>query len=149
MIEAEWDFGENIQAITDIRKAVKDTPDILDAKALHLILYNNKNPVACGSLFFDKGCYYLAHLCVLPEHQQQHIGDMLIKLLLLKGFRMMAEKILCITPAEYSGFLKKYGFCSLEEISGKITMEVTPATLIIQSKCGQDCSKCLNKDSCQ
>lgn len=150
MIESKWDFGENIAIIHDIRKAVNDAePDSLDTKSLHLILYNDKIPVACGSLFFDAGNYSLAHLCVLPEYQRQHIGDMLIKLLLVKGFRMLAERILCVVPPESTAFFKKYGFSSIRETNKKITMEVTPASLIIESKCGHDCSKCLNQDSCK
>lgn len=150
MIESKWNFGENIPEIKRIRNAVNDIEtDIFDKKSLHLILYNSNIPVACGSLYFDAENYTLAHLCVLPEYQRQYIGDMLIKLLLIKGFHMMAEKILCYSSPEAAPFFKKYGFFPVKEQNKKITMEVTPASLRIESKCGHDCSKCLNKASCE
>lgn len=149
MIESKWEFGENITVVKNLRDSVQDTaPDSLDKKSLHLILYNDELPVACGSLYFNAGCYNLAHLCVQPAYQHQYIGDMLIKLLLLKGFHMMADKICCIATPENAAFFKKYGF-SAKETNDQIIMEVTPASLIIQSKCGHDCSTCISKDFCK
>ena len=150
MIESKWYFGENIPEIKRIRNAVNDIEnDIFDKKSLHLMLYNSSFPVACGSLYFDANNYTIAHICVLPEHQRQYIGDMLIKLLLIIGFGMMAERILCHSSPETVPFFKKYGFLPVKEQNKKITMEVTPASLKMESKCGHDCNKCLNKASCK
>ena len=77
--------------------------------------------------------------------QKQYIGDLMMRLLLVKCFNMMAERII-LTPTPYTKeFFKKYGF---EEIKNSEVMEVNAHTLIMNSKCGHDCSQCINKESC-
>lgn len=144
MITSSWKFGLNIEEIDIIRKANNDVWDNFDEKSIHLVIYNEGEPVGCGSIYFDD-CYHIAHLNVLPAFQKQYIGDLMIRLLLIKGFNMMADRIV-IEPNENSiPFFKKYGFKQIENSS---LFSVTEETLIMNSKCGHDCSNCINKAQC-
>jgi len=145
MITSSWKFGLNIDEIDFIRKSNNDSWDIFDEKSIHLIIYNDNSPVGCGSIYFDQDNYHIAHLNVLPEFQKQYIGDLMIRLLIVKCFKMMAEKIIINASALRKDFFKKYGF---KEICGSDLMEVTAKTLIMNSKCGHDCSQCINKENC-
>lgn len=145
MITSSWKFGLNIDEITSIREASNDSWDSFDEKSIQLIIYNEGKPVGCGSIYFDDGNYHIAHLNVLPDMQKQHIGDLMMRLLLIKGFNMMAEKIILTPTPSTKEFFKKYGF---EDIENSDTMEVSVRTLIMNSKCGHDCSQCVNKENC-
>ena len=149
MITSQWKFGKDIDEISTIRSSVNHTWDEFDEKSMHLIIYNEGAPVGCGSLYFDAGTYRIAHLCVIPEMQKQYIGDLMIRLLMVKSFNMMAEKITVTSPVDTKDFFKKYGFRILKENDTFVEMEVTPQTLIMNSKCGHDCSNCVNKDKCE
>lgn len=146
MITSSWKFGLNIDEIDIIRKSNNDVWDDFDEKSIHLIIYNEGEPVGCGSIFFDDEFYHIAHLNVIPQFQRQYVGDLMIRLLLVKGFNMMAEKIVLCPTHSTKEFFKKYGF---KEIENSDLMEVSAQTLIMNSKCGHDCSQCINKESCQ
>lgn len=148
MITSAWKFGKDIEEITEIRASVNDTWDSFDEKSIHLIIYNEGSPVGCGSVYFDSGSYHIAHMAVKPKMQRQYIGDLMIRLLIVKSFNMMAEKITIISPINTKDFFKKYGFKTVEVNEESEIMEVTPQTLIMNSKCGHDCTNCVNKNSC-
>ncbi len=143
MIRSSWKFGNNIDEVTDIRKSVGDVQSDSDEKSIQLILYDGDTPAACGSLYFGSGAYRIAHCCVRPELQKKYLGDMLVRLLLFRGFNMMAEKIVIQPTPETVGFFSRYGFSRVDDF-----MEVTPQTLKLEGKCGHDCSTCVNKDTC-
>ncbi len=140
MIRSTWKFGKDDEVLS-IRQTVGDVLDAYDEKSMHLILYNDDEPVSCGSLLFDNGAYKLSHLCVKPEFQRQYFGDMLIRVLIVKAFNMMAEKIRIIPTESSIPFFEKYGF----KFEDETTMYVTAESLIMNSKCGHDCSSCINK----
>ena len=147
MITSKWLFGQNCNEVLAVRSSVKDCIDSFDEKSMHLVIFNDDIPVGTGSLYFDKGAYNIAHMAVVPHMQRQYIGDLMIRMLLLRGFNMMAEKIQIKATSDTKEFFEKYGFRIIDE--ELFLMEVTPQTLVMNSKCGHDCSECINKDSCQ
>ena len=148
MITSAWKFGKDIEEISMIRASVNDNWDDLDEKSMHLIIYNDEKAVGCGSIYFDSGSYHIAHMAVKPEMQRQYIGDLMIRLLMVRSFKMMAEKITITTPLSAKTFFVKYGFRTVKTYEDSEKMEVTPQTLIMNSKCGHDCTNCVNKNSC-
>ena len=148
MITSAWKFGTDIEEIDAIRASVNDNWDAFDEKSIHLVIYNEGAPVGCGSIYFDLGSYHIAHMAVKPEMQRQYIGDLMIRLLMIKGFKMMAERIVINAPIDTKDFFTKYGFKTVEKNEKSEIMEVTPQTLIMNSKCGHDCSNCVNNDTC-
>ena len=142
MIRSFWFFGDSVPETLTVRHSINDTVDLFDKKSMQLVLKEDDLPVAAGSLYFDNGAYHIAHLCVLPELQRHYLGDMAIRILLVKAFRMDAAYVRCVASDDVRGFFEKYGFHPTGETD---EMEVTPETLIMQSKCGHDCSVCANK----
>ena len=142
MITSAWEFGKTENA-TLVRTACGDSFDAFDEKSMQLILFNDSNPVANGALYFDNGAYRIAHVCVVPEHRGKYIGDLLMRVLLVKAFNMGAEKVCSNPPDDVKPFFKKYGF------TGCKTLSVTEKTLLLKSKCGHDYTNCINKDMCK
>ena len=142
MITSAWEFGKSDNAVL-VRTACNDSFDIFDEKSMQLILFNNNVPVANGALYFDDGAYHIAHVCVVPEHRGKYIGDLLMRVLLVKAFNMGAEKVCSAPPATVKAFFEKYGFL------GDETLTVTEETLLLKSKCGHDCTNYINKDMCK
>ena len=144
MITSKWEFGKGVTDVLRVRRSVGFSEDALDEKSIHLVIYDENLPCGTGSICFTDGAYRITYLCVLPEMQRQYVGDLMIRLLLVKGFNMMAE-VIRVTPLNNSSaFFEKYGF----EKSENGDLEVTPETLVLNSKCGHDCSQCVNK-SCK
>lgn len=142
MITSAWEFGKTKNA-TIVRNACNDNFDIFDEKSMQLILFNDNLPVANGALYFDNGVYHISHVCVVPEFRGKYIGDLLMRVLLVKAFNMGAEAVCSTPPATVKPFFEKYGFI------GNDTLTVTEKTLLLKSKCGHDCTNCINKDMCK
>jgi len=140
MIKSRWKFGKD-EEISSVRKLVNDTFDIYDEKSMQLVMYEDDIPVGCASLFFDKGCYHIAHMCVVPELQHRYIGDLMIRLLIVRGFGMMADELYLTANKETVAFFERYGF---KQIDASYNMTVTRDTVIMNSKCGHDCTQCLH-----
>lgn len=144
MLSSSWYFGASQADFLALRDALRDAPDKNDQKSMQLVLYDNGVPVACGSLFFDSGTYHIAHIGVLPEKQKRGIGDLAVRMLLMRAFGMMADRVCCRVSSENKVFFARYGFHAAENDE----WEVTPDTLIFSSKCGHDCSSCALQNSC-
>ena len=144
MLSSSWYFGASQADVLTLRAALRDTTDENDQKSMQLVLYENDLPVAGGSLFFDSGTYHIAHVGVLPEMRKRGIGDLAVRMLLMRAFGMMAERVRCRVSPENAGFFARYGFRAAENDE----WEVTPATLTFLSKCGHDCSSCALQNSC-
>lgn len=141
MISSAWKFGKDVPEVKELREMCGLENLETDEKSLHLVLFENSAPVACGSLYFDSGAYRIANACVREDKRGEHIGDLLLRLLLVRGFNMLADKI-CITATDGTvDFFSKYGFKQTE----KTEMEVDAQGLILDSKCGHNCKECLNQ----
>ncbi len=143
MITSAWKFGKDVDEVISIRNTVNLFSEASDEKSMHLIIYDNEVPAGCLSLFFENGSYNIKHVAVVPEFQRQYIGDLMMRVAMVKAFNMMAERIRLVPTPATEEFFKKYGFAKEQDY-----MEVTPQTLIMNSKCGHDCSKCINKEHC-
>lgn len=142
MITSTWEFGKSENALS-VRNACGDTFDAFDEKSMQLILFKDSLPVANGALYFDDGAYHIEHVCVVPNERGKYIGDLLMRVLLVKAFNMGAEKVCSAPPESIKPFFEKYGFL------GSKTLTVTEETLLLKSKCGHDCTNCINKDMCK
>ncbi len=145
MVKSSWSFGPS-EISRDLRlRSGNMQSATFDEKSLNLIIYNNEVPVACGSLYFDCGAYHISNICVLPEYRGQYFGDMLVRLLVYRAFKMGAERILLRCNNDASTFFSKYGFSVKKTVGDVYDMEVTAETLILQGSCGHDCAECINK----
>lgn len=84
----------------------------------HVVVYENQKAVATGSLITTPE-YYIENVSVLEDFRKKYFGDLVIKMLLDKGFNLGAKEIFIHAPKELVTFFKKIGFYELEEINEK------------------------------
>ncbi len=149
MITNKWLLGnEDVHVPLAIRKEIfdidafpyeKEENEIIDKQAMHLILLDDKAPVAIGKLYHDGQTFCIGSCCVRKDVRKQGVGDLLIKLLMLKAFSFNPSKIVVHAPKETKVFYERFGFCEQEgnaDGDSHITMYVTKETMVFLSKCG-------------
>jgi len=122
--------------------------DMLDERALHLILYEDEKCVATGRLFFYHGEYHMGRIAVLKEQRGKKYGDLLVRMLLIRAFNEGAESVGIDAQTYVVPFYKRFGFVAFGEefLDCNIPhykMSVTIETLCLESECGHDCANCI------
>ncbi|HEY8363165.1 MAG TPA: GNAT family N-acetyltransferase [Tissierellaceae bacterium] len=84
--------------------------DDIDGIAHHVVVYQDGIPVGTGRVFEQGGRYYLGRIAVLKEYRKQHIGSLIVKLLLQKAFEWGAEEVHIHAQTSALEFYKKLGF---------------------------------------
>lgn len=155
MITGKWITGQ--QDLTDaleIRQKVfvqeqgfpaETERDAFDAQAMHALMFDGETPVATGRLYFDGVRLFLGRICVLKEYRGQSIGDLMTRLMILRGFDFAKEIYLHAQP-QAQGFYERYGFRAegepfLEEGQEHVLMRLKKEETRFPSKCGEDCAK--------
>lgn len=153
MITNKWINGRD-----DISDALKIRSDVFekelemtdepeedenDELSLHLVLYDDGDPVATGRIYHDGKTFRIGRCAVLKEKRGAGFGDMLIKLLLLKAFTYNPSEIIISSRLVQAPFYEKYGFVKfgeeyMEAAEPHIKMSVNKETLCFPSKCGSD-----------
>jgi Predicted acyltransferase len=151
MITNEWILGsQDPEKAFEIRRKVfveeqGCNPDLdvdcFDAQAVHLLVYVDRLPVATGRIYYDGAHFRIGRLCVLKEYRGQGIGDLAIRLLLLKAFSWAND--IHIGAQKYAkdfytrfGF-KEYGEEYLDENIPHIHMKLRKEDCVFPSKCGE------------
>ncbi len=117
--------------------------DLEDSMAMHLVLLEDELPIAAGRIVHDGKTFVLGRICVLPEKRGSGVGDLLMKLLLVKVFSFMPTKVRISAQADKQIFYERYGFIAqgqpyLDETGiSHIDMFVTTQTLVFASGCGK------------
>lgn len=120
--------------------------DEVDKTALHLVVYDQNRPIGTGRLYYENG-YRIGRVAVLKEFRKNHIGDLIMRMLLLKAFEEeKAEKVIIHAQEGAVGFYEKFGFEKVgqpffEEHVRHYEMIITPQTLNITPKCAQMANK--------
>lgn len=120
MIQAVWLKGsDDLRQAIDIRMQVfvneQGVPeelevDEIDAVAEHVLVYDGDIPVATGRLFLENDRYMLGRVAVLKEFRGQGIGDLVMRMLLLRAFDLGAEEVYIHAQTQALNFYKKLGF---------------------------------------
>jgi len=84
--------------------------DEIDGTAHHIVVYQDGIPVGTGRVFEQNGRYYLGRIAVLKEYRKQHIGSLIVDLLLQKAFELGAAEVHIHAQTSALGFYKKLGF---------------------------------------
>lgn len=153
MITNEWFLGTaDLTDPMSVRYAVfvdeqgvpeSEEEDADDEKALHLVLRDGERSVAAGRLWHDGRSFMIGRVAVLRDSRRQGLGDLLVKLLLLKAFEYNPSEVRIHAQTQCEGFYARYGFvadggpfmeCGIEHIPMKVTRE----TLTFPSKCGNN-----------
>ncbi len=153
MITNQWFCGiEHAPDAKMLRRAVfvdeqgfleEEEIDVLDAQAMHAVIYDGERPVATGRVYHDGKTFCIGRICVDKEARGQGIGDLLVKLLLVKAFEFEPSQVRVVAQERVKGFYETFGF----EVCGEqvddsgvphVPMSVTKETLVFRSGCGKE-----------
>jgi len=84
--------------------------DEFDRQAMHLMIYVDEQPAACGRVWHDGKSYRIGRLAVRPMYRGQKLGDLAVRLMLFKATNMGAEQIDISAQTYIMPLYKKFGF---------------------------------------
>lgn len=118
--------------------------DAFDDMAMHVILYDDAKAIATGRVYHDGKTFRIGRIATKKEYRGQGLGDLLVKLLLLKAFEFSPSIVKVDAQKRLQAFYERYGFYADGdefEDSGvvrAIPMSITKDTFVFKSKCGHD-----------
>lgn len=117
--------------------------DNIDPVALHLVLYDDGVPAGTGRIYHDGSTFCIGRCCVSKPFRGIGLGDLLVKLLLLKVFEYGPSQVRIHAQVQAKEFYSRYGFVEegdvfLEEGIPHVVMKVDKDTLVFPSQCGHD-----------
>ncbi len=120
--------------------------DAFDSQAMHILMRDGEKPVATGRLYFDGAKLFIGRICVLREYRGQAIGDLMTRMMILRGFDF-AREIYLHAQQQAQGFYERYGFQVQGEpfFGGRgaphVLMVLKKEDAVFPSKCGENCAK--------
>ncbi len=84
--------------------------DEYDSIALHLVIYNNRTPVATGRIFEHSGKFTIGRICVVKEYRNMHLGSLLMEKLIEKAITMGAKELHLSSQVYATSFYRKFCF---------------------------------------
>ncbi len=161
MIETKWVFGrENLSEVMKVRMNVFRNElghDIIadeeDEFALHILVGENGENYAAGRIYDMDGKFMIGMICVDSRVRGKHLGDLVVRLLIDRGFQLIADEIYVNSRSCAVGFYEKLNFevCG-EEYTDRNGEKTIPMVLKkenspIESGCS-GCSGCGDSGGC-
>lgn len=117
--------------------------DVFDAQAMHVVIYDGEKPVGTGRLYHDGKTFRIGRICVVKEERGQGIGDLMMRVLLVKAFGYKPSQVRLDSQVSAQGFYENFGFVPDGDIMDDagvphIPMRVTKDTLVFKSNCGKE-----------
>ena len=112
MIQGKWFApGEDLSAgVLPVRKSVFGRGvDELDTASWNALVYQDGIPSASGRIWWEDGAYRLGDIGVLESCRGQHLGDLVLRLLLLKAQNHSAKEVRLQCTRELTGFFTRLG----------------------------------------
>lgn len=151
MITSKWFLGgEDISLPLSIRHQVfveeqgfspEEEEDVYDAQAMHVVMYDDDQPVSTGRLYFDGKVFWIGRICTIPAYRGQHVSDLMVRLLIWKGFHY-TNTLYVHSQVRTQGYYARYGFVAYEEDEEQgvphVKMKVDKENLVFPSECGEN-----------
>lgn len=120
--------------------------DSLDDRSWHLVVYDDDVPMATGRLLYQDS-YHIGRIAVRKESRGRHLGDLAVRMLLVKAFNDGAFEVTISAQMHAVPFYERFGFkpqgnTYLEAGIEHIAMKVTREGLILESKCKHCSNPC-------
>jgi glucose-6-phosphate 1-epimerase len=109
-------WADAATGLSAIRRAVfieeQQVPEELewdgeDAAALHVLVTEDGQPVACGRMLADG---HIGRMAVLPHYRQKGIGRLVLKTLLMEAEKLRRGRVFLNAQIQAAGFYARYGF---------------------------------------
>lgn len=89
--------------------------DDIDLSCLHLVVYNDNQPIGCARMFDEKGVMILGRIAVLKEARHLHIGSQILQLLEAKAKELGYHEVLLSAQSRVRQFYEKNGYIAYGE----------------------------------
>ncbi|GMQ58598.1 hypothetical protein AN1V17_29930 [Vallitalea sediminicola] len=87
-----------------------------DTEAIHVVVYEGKSPVGTGRMTNKDNEYLIGRIAVLKEKRGNYYGDLIVRMLIQKGFDVGADFIEVHSQLPAANFYKKIGFSEYGEV---------------------------------
>lgn len=122
--------------------------DAYDDIAWHVLVRDEGMPCATARLFVNvNGQFTLGRIAVLKEKRGQHLGDLLMRLLLFRALDLGAQEVHLGAQEAVVAFYQRFGFRVVgeryeEEGVGHRHMLITRDEIDLSGSCKGDCATC-------
>lgn len=143
MIQGKWfSPGSDISPVLYVRKSVFGrSADSLDPISWNVLVFQDSEPAASGRIWWQNGAFWLGDICVLKMFRGQHLGDLVLRLLLFKAQAHAAHEVRLRCPRRLAGFFSRLGMKEQPtEESAWIEMMISGKNISLDS-----CSNCPKK----
>lgn len=136
-------FGDSYEDVYTIRQLCNSTcvTDVMDREALHVIVYEDAQPISCGRMLIKENRYVFDNIYVIKEKRKKKIGDFTVRLLIEKANVMCAKEIIVCCEESSKLFFESIGFQESKEPSNfnedEIGMYLNLNTFYKKKCCGQ------------
>ena len=138
MIQGKWfSPGEDLSnTVLPVREAVFGTcgPNI-DYDSWNVLVYVDQQPSAAGRIWWKDGAFWLGDIGVLPAMRGQHLGDLVLRLLLYKAQSHSAREVRLHCTDSVEGFFSRLGFRQTGSSSSGIIEMLIPGEEISLDSC--------------
>ena len=91
--------------------------DKFDKKSVHILVYENDEPVATARLFREIGyTFHIGRLAVLKEYRKKGVGSYTLKILEDEAKKRGAERIVLGSQIDKSEFYEKNGYMRFGDV---------------------------------
>ncbi|GMQ63858.1 GNAT family N-acetyltransferase [Vallitalea maricola] len=87
-----------------------------DKEAVHVVAYEDKNPVGTGRMAIKDNLYLIGRIAVLKEKRGNYYGDLIVRMLIQKAFDIGADFIEVHSQLPAVNFYRKIGFEECGEV---------------------------------
>lgn len=106
----------------DIRQKVfveeqefKNEFDDIDQEALHLVVFQDEQPIGCARMFVEDNCMVLGRIAVLKKYRHLHVGSQILSQLEQKAKKLGYFETILSAQVRASLFYKKNGYIQYGE----------------------------------
>ncbi len=126
MIQGKWfPQGSDLSEALSVRRSVFGREeDAMDAMAQNVVVFQDEIPAASGRLWWEDGAFWLGDIGVLPEFRGQRLGDLTLRLLLVKAQSHFAREVRLRCPEETEGFFARLGLREAAREGGLVEMAI-------------------------
>lgn len=110
-------YNELNQAAIMIRQKVfveeqgfEDEFDDIDHQSLHLVIYENDNPIGCARMYQKDKTMVLGRIAVLKEKRELHLGSYILELLEQKTKELGYDEVCLSAQVRAKSFYLKNGY---------------------------------------
>lgn len=121
MIEGKYLlFGDCYDDVIQVRNKCivsGNVIDQVDSEAIHVIVYENKEPIACGRMLMEEDKAIFDHIYVIEGKRRNRVGDFTLRLLMEKANVMCCKSIELLCNNSNRKFFESVGFREVQEPS--------------------------------